>query len=85
MAFGGLFDFSSKSETSTTVNETVNTDSNNRVTNNVRNLSESGNVTVTIPGQDAKPAAAVSLSAVAPALVGALITIAGTALLIKRR
>lgn len=86
MAFGGLFDFSSDSQSYTTVNTTTNTDSLNRTTNNVRNMSDSGNITVTVPGKETAAAAAgLSLSSVLPALVGSLLTIGATALLFRRR
>ncbi len=83
----GLFDFSSESKSSTTVNTTTNTDSNNRTTNNVRNMSDSGNITVTIPGREdsTTAAAGLSLSSVLPSLVGSLLTVGALAYLLRRK
>ena len=81
----GLFDFSTESQSYTTVSTTTNTDSLNRTTNNVRNMSDSGNITVEIPGKDSGAASGLTLASILPSLVGALLTVGATALLLRRR
>jgi hypothetical protein len=79
----GLFDFSSESSSTTTVSNVTKTDSENRVTNNIRNMSESGNVTVTIPGESAPPLGGLASSWLLPVSLG--LCGLGGLLLLRRR
>lgn len=78
----GLFNSESTQKTYVTTN-TI-TDSQNRTTNKVMNLSEAGNTTITIPSQAPSLGGGVAASSmVLPALAGVMVVLVG-ALLLRR-